>query len=39
VEKAVAAMTSYGSTGPAEVRRQIAHWKEILSQETDHVQH
>jgi len=30
VERAVAAMRSYGSTGPAEVRRQIARWKEKL---------
>jgi argininosuccinate lyase len=29
-EKAVAAMTSYGSTGPEQVRKQVAHWKEFL---------
>ena len=29
-EKAVAAMTSYGSTGPEQVRTQIARWKELL---------
>ena len=30
VEKAVAAMTSYGSTGPEQVRAQVARWKERL---------
>ena len=30
VERAVAAMTSYGSTGPDQVRRQIARWKAVL---------
>jgi len=30
VERAVAAMTSYGSTGPEEVARQVALWKERL---------
>jgi argininosuccinate lyase len=30
VEKAVAAMTSYGSTGPEQVRDQVARWKEFL---------
>ena len=30
VEKAVAAMTSYGSTGPEQVREQVARWKERL---------
>jgi argininosuccinate lyase len=29
-KKAVAAMVSYGSTGPAEVKKQIAAWKERL---------
>ena len=29
-EKAVAAMTSHGSTGPAEVRGQVQRWKELL---------
>jgi len=29
-EKAVAAMTSYGSTGPEQVRIQVARWKELL---------
>ena len=32
VEKAVAAMTSEGSTGPEQVRRQIQRWKERLQQ-------
>jgi argininosuccinate lyase len=31
VEKAVAAMKSYGSTAPGEVRAQIARWKERLA--------
>jgi argininosuccinate lyase len=31
-EKAVAAFVSFGSTGPAQVAEQIAHWKEKLSQ-------
>ena len=30
VERAVAATTSYGSTGPDQVRRQIARWKAVL---------
>jgi argininosuccinate lyase len=30
VEKAVASMTSYGSTGPDQVREQVARWKERL---------
>jgi argininosuccinate lyase len=30
VERAVAAMTSEGSTGPEQVRRQVARWKELL---------
>jgi argininosuccinate lyase len=29
-DKAVAAMTSYGSTGPEQVRQQVARWKEKL---------
>jgi argininosuccinate lyase len=29
-EKAVAAMVSYGSTGPAEVKEQVRRWKELL---------
>jgi len=29
-EKAVAAMQSYGSTGPAQVREQVRRWKELL---------
>ena len=32
VEKAVAAMTSYGSTGPEQVQRQIERWKVELKQ-------
>jgi argininosuccinate lyase len=35
VEKALAAFTSYGSTAPAEVARQLAHWKEKLSASTN----
>jgi argininosuccinate lyase len=31
VKNAVAAFASYGSTAPAEVARQIAHWKEKLA--------
>ena len=31
VDRAVAAMTSYGSTGPEQVRQQIARWKELLA--------
>jgi argininosuccinate lyase len=30
-EKAVAAMISYGSTGPAQVREQVRRWKELLA--------
>ena len=30
-EKAVAAMVSYGSTGPAQVREQVRRWKELLA--------
>jgi argininosuccinate lyase len=30
VERAVAAMTSYGSTGPQQVKHQIARWKELV---------
>jgi argininosuccinate lyase len=33
VKNAVAAFTSYGSTAPAEVARQIAHWQEKLAAE------
>jgi argininosuccinate lyase len=29
-ERAVAAMTSYGSTGPAQVQEQVRRWKELL---------
>ena len=32
-EKAVAAMTSYGSTGPEQVKEQIRRWKELLQSE------
>ena len=31
-QHAVAAMTSYGSTGPGQVRQQIARWKALLSE-------
>jgi len=31
VEKAVAAMVSYGSTGPQQVEQQVKHWKERLA--------
>ena len=31
--KAVAAMTSYGSTGPAQVKEQVRRWKELLQLE------
>jgi argininosuccinate lyase len=34
-EKAVAAMISYGSTGPAQVREQIRRWKELLQAEQE----
>ena len=34
VEKAVAAMRSYGSTGPAQVREQIGRWKQLLENES-----
>jgi argininosuccinate lyase len=34
--RAVAAMKSYGSTGPARVREQIARWQEILRDEAPH---
>jgi argininosuccinate lyase len=34
-EKAVAAMVSYGSTGPAQVREQIRRWKERLPAEQE----
>ena len=30
VEKAVAAMVSYGSTGPEQVKQQVEHWKQKL---------
>lgn len=33
VEKAVAAMQSYGSTGPAQVREQIGRWKQLFENE------
>jgi argininosuccinate lyase len=33
VDKAVAAMISYGSTGPEQVQRQVAAWKERLATE------
>ncbi len=33
-EKAVAAMTSHGSTGPAQVEEQVRRWKELLSVES-----
>ncbi len=33
VEKAVASMTSEGSTGPEQVRKQVALWKERLDTE------
>ena len=32
VERAVAAFRSYGSTAPAEVKKQVARWKEKVSQ-------
>ncbi len=32
VERAVAAMTSYGSTGPEQVKEQVKRWKERLKQ-------
>ncbi len=32
-EKAVAAMRSYGSTGPAQVREQIGRWQQLLDDE------
>ena len=32
VERAVAAMTSHGSTGPEQVRKQVERWKERLKQ-------
>ncbi len=32
VDKAVAAMTSYGSTGPQQVADQVARWKERLEE-------
>ena len=32
VERAVAAMQSYGSTRPEQVRRQIARWKQLLDE-------
>lgn len=34
VEKAVQAFVSYGSTGPAEVEKQVAHWNEKLGLST-----
>jgi argininosuccinate lyase len=34
VGRAVAAMTSYGSTGPEQVKQQIARWKELLASQT-----
>jgi len=30
-DKAVAAMMSYGSTGPAQVQEQVRRWKELLA--------
>ncbi|MDP7017034.1 MAG: argininosuccinate lyase [Pirellulaceae bacterium] len=33
VEKAIAAFTSYGSTAPREVERQVTHWRERLANE------
>jgi argininosuccinate lyase len=30
VDKAIAAMTSYGSTGPEQVKQQMARWKKLL---------
>jgi len=33
VEKAVAAMAGYGSTGPEQVKAQVARWKKLLNQE------
>jgi len=30
VERAVAAMTSYGSTGPEQVQQQVERWKQRL---------
>ncbi len=35
-ERAVAAMKSYGSTGPERVKEQVARWKEILESEASH---
>jgi argininosuccinate lyase len=35
-ERAVAAMKSYGSTGPERVKEQVARWKEILQNEASH---
>ena len=35
-ERAVAAMQSYGSTGPEQVKQQVARWKEILLREASH---
>ncbi|HYW80239.1 MAG TPA: argininosuccinate lyase, partial [Thermoguttaceae bacterium] len=34
VDQAIAAMTSFGSTGPEQVRQQLAGWKELFEQET-----
>ncbi|MEE8450794.1 MAG: argininosuccinate lyase [Thermoguttaceae bacterium] len=34
VERAIAAMTSFGSTGPEQVRRQLAGWKKLFEEET-----
>ena len=40
VRNAVAAMVSYGSTGPEQVKRQIARWKEAIGQKrTSETQH
>jgi argininosuccinate lyase len=33
-ERTVAAMISYGSTGPEQVKEQVLRWKERLTQET-----
>jgi argininosuccinate lyase len=35
-DRAVAAMKSYGSTGPEQVKQQVARWKEILLHEASH---
>jgi argininosuccinate lyase len=35
-QQAVAAMKSYGSTGPEQVQQQVARWKELLLHEASH---